>query len=84
MAGVHSKPHPQRREFMAGKQKSIASIVSWSSPHKGSSDLMGSAPGGAGVVDWVMFAILAIGVVTLAVAIASSDYGALWRFWFRD
>jgi hypothetical protein len=62
---------------MASKRKSIDPIVSWSPANRESGDLMGIAPGGAGVVDWLMFAILAIGVVTLAVAIASGDFGTL-------
>ena len=62
---------------MAGRRKSIGPIVSWSSADKGGSDLTGSAPSVARVLDWLMFAILAIGVVTLAVAIASSDFGML-------
>jgi hypothetical protein len=64
---------------MAWKRKSIDPIVSWSTANRESSDVVGMAPGGAGVVDWLMFAILAIGVVTLAVAIASGDFGMLSR-----
>jgi hypothetical protein len=65
---------------MAWKRKSIDPIVSWSAANRESSDVMGSAPGGAGAVDLLLFAILAIGVVTLAVAIASSDFGMLSHF----
>jgi hypothetical protein len=65
---------------MAWKRKTIDPFVSWSAANHKSSDVMGGAPAGAGVVDWLMFAVLAIGVVTLAVAIASSDFGTLSHF----
>ena len=57
---------------MAWKPKSLAPIVSWPWADRKADELLA----GAGLLDWLLFALLAVGIVTLAVALASSDLGA--------
>jgi hypothetical protein len=58
---------------MAWKRKSLAPIVSWPrAPYNG-------LPGGSGVGEWFLFAILSVAIATLAVALAASDFGMTAR-----
>jgi cytochrome c biogenesis factor len=63
---------------MAWKPKSIAPIVSWPWADRKSDELLA----GAGLMDWLLFAVLAVGIVTLAVALAASDFGEATRLFY--